>query len=533
MRVMMRLCRSIRERLPPAALPLMAFCLLLSGCSAFSQPPSATPTATATHSPTALPSPSDTPAPTFTATASPTPSASPLPSNTPTTTPSATPSATPSVTPMLVPGFVFDNWDMLELPDSIKDGIGSPLIAYISSNNRVSVANLATAQPFTGIQTLYFASPTRAHGRLPILEITSDERMQVFLAPGGGALAYIKRVGDPRSDGLYVLDLASGFSARTLPGSNPLVQRGLYTEPSWAPDGESLALAIATAYDIDIYLYPKEGSGRRNITEHGAYDLWPRWSPDGRAIAFVSDRALCPSWIPGEAGFCDILTEAPPIGGHVYLYDTGSGDTRRLSDAFVSEAPYWIDGSQLAFASGDPFDLLNPQRRIWITNVDTGAAREVSLPGSPSTASYLSEAWSPNGDAVLVQVADSDIRAVLLDAEGGLIGEDDALDFPRFSMSASWAADGALIAIGGASGQCPFGVRVKDSGFGNVARGSPPPTMCDPQYSPKGDFLAFSGVNPRVDGRNDIYVANKNGFGAVSLTADLRGQVELIGWVGG
>ena len=57
--------------------------------------------------------------------------------------------------------------------------------------------------------------------------------------------------------------------------------------------------------------------------------------------------------------------------------------------------------------------------------------------------------------------------------------------------------------------------------------------MCDPQYSPDGEYLAFSGVNPRVDGRNDVYIASANGFGATSLTSDLRGQVKLIGWVGG
>ena len=57
--------------------------------------------------------------------------------------------------------------------------------------------------------------------------------------------------------------------------------------------------------------------------------------------------------------------------------------------------------------------------------------------------------------------------------------------------------------------------------------------MCEPKYSPDGEYLAFNGVNPRVDGRNDIYIASANGFGATSLTSDLRGQVKLIGWVGG
>jgi Tol biopolymer transport system component len=69
--------------------------------------------------------------------------------------------------------------------------------------------------------------------------------------------------------------------------------------------------------------------------------------------------------------------------------------------------------------------------------------------------------------------------------------------------------------------------------FGYVARGNPPPSMCEPVYAPDGSLLAFTGVNPRQDGRLDIYVANANGFGAQNLTANLRGNINLLGWVGG
>jgi Tol biopolymer transport system component len=57
--------------------------------------------------------------------------------------------------------------------------------------------------------------------------------------------------------------------------------------------------------------------------------------------------------------------------------------------------------------------------------------------------------------------------------------------------------------------------------------------MCDPTYSPDGAWLAFTGVNPQVDGRVDVYVANTNGTGAVNLTGGLRGTILLLGWFGG
>lgn len=502
--------------------------LMLCGCGALGQlAPSDTPTPTDTATATAT----LTSTPTATITSSPT--ASPTITSTATATSTPEPTLTPSITPLPLSGFVFDNWDVVDVPEDIKDGIQNQMIAYISANRQVSIANIATAQPGTGVQTLYFASPTRLRGRIPVLEVSSAAGLEVFVPRPGNALAYVRTDGDIRSNGLYILDFASGFSARVLAGDNPLVQRGFYMRPSWSPDGSQLAMAVATGYDIDIYLYATDGSGRTNITERGSYDMWPSWSPDGRHIAFVSDRDDCPSWIPGEPDFCDALFRPPPTGGQVYLYELESGSISRLSDVAASEAPYWINPSLLAFASGDPFDLLNPQRRIWRADINSGDVREVTLPGSSDAASYLSEHWSPSGAAVLAQIAAGDNRLVLLSAESTLLGEDDALDFPRFSMSAAWSPDGERIAVGGTAGQCPFGVRVRDRRLRSVANAGPPPTMCDPHYSFNGEFLAFTGVNPRVDGRNDIYVASANGFGATSLTSDLRGQVELIGWVGG
>ncbi|MCE2470500.1 MAG: PD40 domain-containing protein [Anaerolineae bacterium] len=508
----------------------MSLLLLVSGCSALSQlapndtpTPTNTATATATYTATA----------TWTATRVPSPTASPTVTSSATSTPRPEPTLTPSITPFPLSGFVFDNWDVVDVPADIRDGIQNQMIAYISANRQVSIANIATAQPATGVQTLYFASPTRLRGRIPVLEVNSTTGLEVFVPRPGNALAFVRTDGDIRSNGLYILDFASGFSARVLAGDNPLVQRGYYMAPSWSPDGSRLAMAVATGYDIDIYLYAADGSGRTNITEQGSYDMWPSWSPDGRHIAFVSDRAECPSWIPSEPGFCDALTEAPPSGGQVYLYDVESSSVSRLSDVAASEAPYWINATLLAFASGDPFDLLHPQRRIWRADISSGDVREIRLPDSPTQASYLSESWSPDGAAVLAQIADRENRLVLLGVDSALIGDDEALDFPRFSMSAAWSPDSERIAVGGTAGQCPYGVRVRDSRFRSVADAGPPPTMCDPHYSFDGQFLAFTGVNPRVDGRNDIYVASANGFGATSLTSDLRGQVELIGWVGG
>jgi Tol biopolymer transport system component/imidazolonepropionase-like amidohydrolase len=53
-----------------------------------------------------------------------------------------------------------------------------------------------------------------------------------------------------------------------------------------SPDGKEIVLSILG----DLYMLPIEGGEAKRITSGAAYDVQPRFSPDGRSIAFVSDR---------------------------------------------------------------------------------------------------------------------------------------------------------------------------------------------------------------------------------------------------
>jgi len=39
-----------------------------------------------------------------------------------------------------------------------------------------------------------------------------------------------------------------------------------------------------------VFLANSDGTQARNLTNHPAFDGWPDWSPDGRQIAFASNR---------------------------------------------------------------------------------------------------------------------------------------------------------------------------------------------------------------------------------------------------
>lgn len=424
-------------------------------------------------------------------------------------------------------GFIFDNLQIVELPDSLRRGITSPLIAFINQNDRDQTGNPLTPQPSTNLQTLYFTPPDNSAGRIAVLEMPAATEDQVFLAPNGSAIAYFKP--DP-AGGLYVLNIELGVSGRVL-ALPSLVQRGIYSRPSWSPTGDQLAVALATGYDMDIFILNRDSTEARSVTPQGSYEFWPAWSPDGRYLLFVSDRPRCPSWIPGEPSACDALVDDPPRGGSPFILEVATGTVTQLSDQWLTEPPRWINNRLVAFAVGDPA-FGDPERTLWVADIVSGRARPVRMNDPAAPALYLSEVWSPDGNAVVFQSAGTTSEIVLMNANGNVLGRTSEMTFARFGMAAAWSPDGRRIAVGGVDGQCPYGIRVLDENFAFIARGNVPPSMCNPVYSPDGTWLAFTGVSPRVDGRVDVYAASSNGFGAANLTSVLRGQIKLLGWVG-
>jgi Tol biopolymer transport system component len=426
---------------------------------------------------------------------------------------------------------VFDNWDQVEVPANALPLLNAPVIAFLNDNNRDGVGDARTPQAATNVQQLYYVPPTNSAGRVAILDLPSSTENQVYISRNGQSIAYLRQGTGSNDGGLYIVDLTSRISGRILPIQS-LNQRGFFSPPVWSPDGSRLAIALATGYDLEIFSIGRDGSNLQNLTRSGAYDFYPSFSPDGQYLAFISDRATCSSWIPGEPDACNPATDAPPNGGNLYALQLGTGTTVQLSDQWITEPPRWVNNTQIAFSSGDP-TLGDPERTLWIADVRTGTAQQVRLNDGSDSPIRLSESWSPDGSAVVYQSAGTTTEIIAVRRDGTLINRSTEVSFPRFGMSAVWSPDGSRVAIGGVNGQCPYGSRVFDANLNIITRGTPPPSMCDPLYSPDGLWLAYLGVRTGGDGRTDIYVANLNGTGSVALTGGLRGSISVLGWVGG
>jgi dipeptidyl aminopeptidase/acylaminoacyl peptidase len=111
------------------------------------------------------------------------------------------------------------------------------------------------------------------------------------------------------------------------------------SDPQLSPDGRRVAFVVTDIHKAEngtsssIWLVPAEGGEPRPLTRTSKHDVHPRWSPDGRWIAFDSDREN---------------------GHQVWLISTEGGESRRLTSLSTgAEQPVWSgDGRRIAFVSG-------------------------------------------------------------------------------------------------------------------------------------------------------------------------------------
>lgn len=103
-------------------------------------------------------------------------------------------------------------------------------------------------------------------------------------SPDGRRVAFVSyRTGLPR---ITELDLQTG-EERVV----PTPRAGDYFHPTYAPDGETLTFAILGGGRSGLFSYNiRRDCCFANVTEGRHEDLSPTWSPDGRRLAFNSNR---------------------------------------------------------------------------------------------------------------------------------------------------------------------------------------------------------------------------------------------------
>jgi TolB protein len=150
-------------------------------------------------------------------------------------------------------------------------------------------------------------------------------------SPDGTRLAY--NAGGSVSAQILVRDAASGRTRAITRG------RAQNLSPAWSPDGKRLAFASNRAGTYDIYLTGADGRGVRRLTRLGS-SFSPAWSPDGRTIVFSSSGRT-----PENP---ELYSIRPDGSGLRRLTRTAGGVDQLGDDGMPSWSP---DGRRIAFTS--------------------------------------------------------------------------------------------------------------------------------------------------------------------------------------
>jgi TolB protein len=114
-----------------------------------------------------------------------------------------------------------------------------------------------------------------------LLNLNGDvyEDHQPSWSPDGKTIAFVSN----RSGNLRIyLMAANGASPAPLMSPNGFLE----VDPAWSPDGKKIAFAADRGVTSDIYVVGVDGMGAVRLTTDTAYDYSPTWSPDGSKIAF-------------------------------------------------------------------------------------------------------------------------------------------------------------------------------------------------------------------------------------------------------
>ncbi|MET1755552.1 S9 family peptidase [Novosphingobium sp. RD2P27] len=303
--------------------------------------------------------------------------------------------------------------------------------------------------------------PARAFAGEDLFSLAGATDPQI--SPDGTRVVYVRMSGDIMTDkevpSIWLVDVASGRQTPLAAG------KGAHRSPRWSPDGKRIAYVSSNTGAPQLHVLWIDSGRSVQVTGLPESPGSITWSPDGKAIAYTMHVA-------GEGMKLGRAPEKP------------EGAEWAESLQVIDRVNYRADGGGYAQPGFD---------HLFVVPADGGAPRQVTF-GDWNDSGPLS--WSPDG------------RTLVFSANRRPDWERELNNTEVYALD---VASGAVTAL--------------------TTREGPDQSAV---VSPDGKriaYLGFDDVNRSYE-NTELYVMNADGTGARSLTAGLDQSIDTVTWGG-
>jgi dipeptidyl aminopeptidase/acylaminoacyl peptidase len=358
------------------------------------------------------------------------------------------------------------------------------------------------------------------------------------ISPAGDRIAYVVTEIDLKRNvvdsDIWLVKTAGGPPFRLTRGP------GRDDSPRWSPDGKTIAFTSDRDGSNQIWLIDPEGGEAFEpvSVKAGASSL--AWSPDGTKIAFLAQGPKPPEEPkPWKAPEDVIVFDPDVVGSQIFILDLASRETRPVTNGpqTVVDFAWSPDGTKMAFAA-QPSPRIRDMYKTDISVIDlaTGAVRDLVKRAGIDTYPR----WSPDGRRIaFFSTAEKTGWIVnwyvfVVPVEGGT-PRNLTPRFDEFIFAPQWSADGKNI------------IFQSSKGLGNQLYALSPESgeirpllggetvWSDFNFSKSGDLMAFVGSDPRTP--SEVFVSKSDTFEPRRLTVTnpqieslSLGRQEIVHW---